>query len=123
MNSRDRGKAAEQHIENMLIKKGCTILARNYAWRGGEIDIIAQKNEIIAFIEVKMRTTIYFALSEIITPLKQRKIIATARKFISEGNNNNKLIYRFDVALLELSENGMYHTTYIPNAFTAPEYI
>jgi putative endonuclease len=104
----------------MLQTQGYTVQARNYSWRGGEIDIIAQKDNSVMFIEVKMRQHHYFSLSEIITSSKQRKIIATARKYIHENASWHETIYRFDVALLELLNDGTYTTTYIPNAFTAP---
>ena len=119
MNSKELGKIGEKHVEDWLSSQGSIILARNYRWRGGEIDIIAQHDNVVSFIEVKMRQHHYFALSEIITPTKQRNIIITAKKYMSECSSDTT-IYRFDVALVELSPDGQYQTTYIPNAFTAP---
>lgn len=50
------GKAGEDAAERYLIKKHWRILARNYRVRGGEIDIVAYRNGILVFVEVKTRT-------------------------------------------------------------------
>lgn len=111
------GDAGEAHITHKLEARGFTILARNYTIRGGEIDIIALKDELVLFIEVKTRTRSDFALSEVITPSKQKKIIFAARYFLATQNITDK-VCRFDVALVEGSDK---KTTYIPNAFTSPQ--
>lgn len=110
------GNRGEQAIADYLVKQGYTIIATNYQKRSGEIDLIAQKNELIAFIEVKLRTKNYFNISEVITFSKQRKIIATAQRFILEQSLFNH-IYRFDVALVEYNNDNSV-ITYIKNAFT-----
>ena len=57
MNTREVGRVGEDIAEKFLVEqKGARILARNYAVRGGEIDIIAEIGEVIAFVEVKLRT-------------------------------------------------------------------
>lgn len=111
---RTLGDAGEAHIANKLEARGFTILARNYTVRGGEVDIIALKDELLLFIEVKTRTRSDFALSEVITPSKQKKIIFAARYFLATNSISDK-VYRFDVALVEGSNKKI---TYIPNAFT-----
>ena len=111
------GKKGEDLVALYLQQQGYILHARNYVQRCGEIDIIAQKGSVRAFVEVKLRQSHYFALSEVITPSKQRKIIATARWYNSKVSDTQDMIYRFDVALLE--HNGSdYDITYIPNAFT-----
>lgn len=114
------GKKGEDLVALYLQQQGYTICARNYTQRCGEIDIIAQKETVRAFVEVKLRQSHYFALSEVITPSKQRKIIAAARWYNSQERTQHDLIYRFDVALLE-HHGSDYDITYIPNAFTQGE--
>lgn len=111
------GAAGELHVAAYLQKNGFTIQAMNYATRTGEIDIIALKNDILAFVEVKLRQTEYFNISEIITYSKQRKIITTALRYLSQ-HRYTQVSYRFDVALLTKKEE-TFNLTYIPNAFTA----
>jgi putative endonuclease len=108
----DRGEAfIAQEMEN----RGFIILARNYATRQGEIDIIAQKENVIAFVEVKTRHNAFFDVTEVITLSKQKKMMKVAKAFLAQHTDTDAA-YRFDVAILE------HHTdkptiTYIPNAF------
>ena len=107
------GAEGEQAVTEWLKKEGFAIRCINYQTRFGEVDIIAQKKELWVFVEVKTRTTITFALSEVITPSKQKKIIKTAYAYIHAHNIVNS-VFRFDVALVELNKS----ITYIPNAFS-----
>jgi len=109
------GSSGEQAVGNWLQKEGYTIICYNFRCRGGEVDIIAQRNELLCFIEVKVRTTDYFNSSELITLSKQRKIIHTARLFCVKNQISNAIL-RFDVALAKPTQTG-FDITYIPNAF------
>jgi putative endonuclease len=111
-----KGKEAENLVIAWLKKQRFTILEENFRKKCGEIDIIAQKGNVIAFVEVKSSATDYFNLSHVIVPAKQRKIIKTAHWYIAQHNLSNT-IYRFDVALVLHS---VHNSTieYIPNAFT-----
>lgn len=109
------GNLAEDFVADYLTKNGFIINARNFNLRCGEIDIIATKNNLVSFIEVKSRNTNYFGLSEVITKSKQRKIILTAKYYIAKHKLYNN-ICRFDVALLQKTEDG-FDIKYIPNAF------
>ncbi len=117
-NRNELGKHGEDLVTHFIKQDGFIVLAHNYTSKKGEIDIIAQKDTLVTFIEVKLRQNPYFNLSELVTLSKQKKIIATARTFIAEQRwLQNSFIYRFDIALLEPLKND-YHITYIPNAFT-----
>ena len=52
MNLGVTGKKGEDMVAKFLIKRGYTVLKRNYICRFGEIDIIACKNNVVAFIEI-----------------------------------------------------------------------
>lgn len=110
------GKQGEEAVVAYLQKEGYSICARNFSGHYGEVDIIAQRGEVLAFVEVKARSSLYFNLSEVIVPSKQRKIIKTARFFIAT-NGYRDMVYRFDIALLAAQQNS-WDITYIPNAFT-----
>ncbi len=113
------GKKGEEIIASALAKEGFRIREMNYETRYGEIDIIASKEDLLVFVEVKARKTQYFNLSQVISYPKQKKIIKTAFDYITKRPLRD-CSYRFDVALLENSK-GSYTITYIKNAFTAPE--
>ena len=80
-----------------------------------EVDVIAQKNEVLAFVEVKCRRQTYFPLSEVITKSKQQKIAFAAQQFLHKGAISS-LAIRFDVALVE-GIDGSESITYIERAF------
>ncbi len=111
------GKKGENLAVEYLKGEGFTILAQNYRRAYGEIDIVAQKKEVIAFVEVKLRTNHYYTISDLIPVGKQKKIIKTAHCFIAQNFSYTDHVYRFDVAFLEPSGDD-YIITYIPNAFT-----
>lgn len=112
------GQKGEALVATYLTHHGYTILAMNYTQKCGEIDIIARKADIFAFVEVKLRQHAYFSFSQVVTPSKQRKIIQTARRYIAE-NALVDSVFRFDIALLEYQGQD-YHINHIQNAFTAP---
>lgn len=109
------GASGEQQVVQHLEQEGFTILATNYRWLGGELDVVAQKNELVVMVEVKTRTQQYVAIAEMVSYPKQQKIIATARHFLANHRLPNTII-RFDVACIIADT-----LTYIPNAFTPTE--
>ncbi len=111
------GNKGEGIVANFLVKNNFKILTKNYRARYGEIDIIAQKNELVVFVEVKTRKKLYFPISNVVTTSKQRKITKTAKFFILKNNIINK-VFRFDVATVLISVNKS-EIKYIRNAFYA----
>lgn len=99
-----------------LKSKKYKIIKRNYRKKCGEIDIIAQKDDLLVFVEVKTRKSDeYGAPCEFVTRSKQEKIIKTAKYFLSENNFNSNV--SFDV--IEVYHNGkkIVKTLHIENAF------
>ncbi|MFA5075320.1 MAG: YraN family protein [Candidatus Babeliales bacterium] len=112
------GKLGENIISDYLVKNGFKILTKNFTTKFGEIDLIAQKDLTIAFIEVKTRKKAYFPISTVVTYPKQKKMIKTAKCFIQKFNIIDKIL-RFDVATVEIinQEIFAYDINYIQNAF------
>ena len=119
MTTRTLGKEGEDFVAQQLKQKGFIIVAQNYRKFFGEIDIICQKNELVIFVEVKMRSKKTVDTAELIVPSKQRKIGLVAKEFLSTHFLPN-VTYRFDVALVE-KHNHTFITRYIENAFTITE--
>lgn len=109
------GNYGEQLVATWLGAQGFSILERNYKKKYGEIDLIAQKKDLIVFVEVKMRSISYFDPAQSITISKQKKIIMVAQEYLMRhnGDDNN---CRFDVALIEIVNNEP-KLTYLQNAF------
>lgn len=115
---RDIGYAGETAVCKFLRKNGYEILKKNYTVRGGEIDIIAKKNDCVAFVEVKTRKLDAFQSGEeAVTKSKQKRIIKTAKRYFSlldEPCNG-----RFDVAVVEMSGEEIKKIKYYVSAFDA----
>lgn len=114
------GRDAEQAVAKWLTTQGYSIVTTNYRQRFGEIDIIANRADVLAFVEVKVRANDYFNLSEVITYSKQQKIIKTAQYYCMQNEVYDTII-RFDVALLT-RKTSSFALQYIPNAFTKSEF-
>lgn len=90
------GAAGEVLAARFLRDKGYTITAANVRSRFGEIDIIAEDAQYIAFVEVKTRSEdAIYAPREAVTLAKQRKIIGTAALYLQR--HPTKKQPRFDV--------------------------
>lgn len=96
MEKRELGAWGEERAAKYLRGKGYTIVERNFRCRSGEIDIIARRGGIIAFVEVKLRRDSDFAEArEFVTPAKQRRVILTAEYWLA--SHRTELQPRFDV--------------------------
>jgi len=84
--SRAKGDIAEEKACDYLSGLGYQIIERNYTLRGGEIDVIAIKDEVLHFIEVKSGST-YDPIYNI-TPKKLQFVINTAQRFMQRKNLN-----------------------------------
>lgn len=105
MNDRTRfGNKGEKIVAQFLKKQNFKIVEQNFRTKFGEIDIIAKKDEVLAFIEVKTRKNEYFPTSMVVNYSKQKKIINTAKYFISK-NNIFDMVFRFDIATVVITEN------------------
>lgn len=110
----------ESAVCRYLMQQGYTIRKRNYRIRGGEIDIIAQKGEILAFVEVKTRY-----VSETVSPLEwllpqqQARIIRTAMAYCAEQNPDWTWQPRYDAAAVIIDRGKIVSVEYVENAFDA----
>jgi putative endonuclease len=84
MNTRKIGNIAENKACEYLIKTGYKIVKRNYYTKFGEIDIIAYKDEVFHFVEVKSGKS--FEPVYNITPAKLKRIIKSAEYFLITNN-------------------------------------
>ncbi len=116
MKNREIGNIGEQTVCDYITKKGYEIIKRNFTVKGGEIDIIAKKNNTVCFIEVKTRK--HSALTsgeEALNETKRRHIIYAAERFLSTLSSLPKC--RFDVAVVEMKKEKVIKLKYYVNAF------
>lgn len=110
------GKLGEELAVRYLKRRLYRIVATNYRWRGGEIDIIAQRGGILAFVEVKTRHgQSCGTAAEAVTTQKQHKIIRTAQCYLAQAPAT-KLQPRFDVIAIQV-EDDKVHIEHIVDAF------
>lgn len=94
------GNFGERQAAKLLRKKGYKILEQNFTANNAEIDIIASRDGITAFVEVKTRSIKSLGQWETrpassVTPEKQRKIIKAANYYRTHKRPETR--FRFDV--------------------------
>ncbi|MFO7975523.1 MAG: YraN family protein [Candidatus Hydrogenedentota bacterium] len=117
LRSRTFGQRGEDLAARFLRRHGYKILGRNVSFGRYELDIIAQKGDTVAFVEVKTRRN-----SEMVDPEenvgyeKQRRIRRAAYQYIDARDDPN-LYYRFDIIAVVIPEAGKPDIRHIPDAF------
>jgi len=104
---RKLGDLGEKIAVDYLKKQGYQILERNFKKPWGEIDIIAQNNQALIFIEVKTRILLQKESpypEESVGSLKQQKLIRTAQSYLSERKHPPETNWQIDVIAIELNE-------------------
>lgn len=107
------GYFGERRAASFLKKNGYEILVRNFRCPFGEVDIIARKGDVVAFIEVKTRSVgIFGRPNEAVRADRMKRYINCARFYFS--GREPDCVVRFDV--IEVFKGEINH---IENAFTA----
>lgn len=110
------GHTGEALAARWLAARGWQIVDRNVRYREGELDIVATRAGVLAFVEVKTRRSARFgAPAEAVTHRKRQRIRALAARYLIERRPRADAI-RFDV--LDIAGNGGgYKITHIEDAF------
>lgn len=116
MTNQEIGILGENAAADLLIKEGYAILERNYRVGHLEVDIIALKDGIIVFVEVKTRAADYLvAPQEAVNKQKQKFIINAANGYIRHHKRSEEA--RLDVITV-LHQNGkVTNVSHIENAY------
>lgn len=114
--SKKVGEYGELLSRKYLIDKGYNILTTNYRTKLGEIDIVAQKKDVVSFVEVKTRKSVTFGLPrEAVNYRKQMTLYKLAEQYI-QYNKIKDTDFRFDVIEVRW-EKDSYSINHIENAF------
>lgn len=96
MTDKELGIYGEQLAQKHLLQNGYHIRCVNYRYLKFEVDIVAQKEDIIIVVEVKTRQTAEIGEPwRAVTKKKQRQIIACANHYLQSRNLSNEV--RFDI--------------------------
>ena len=101
------GEAGERAAERFLRKHGHRILARNVAYRQGEVDLVTleKRSRTVCFVEVRSLTvaegeTPAIRPEETVGRAKRRRVISAAKMFLAERRAFERPV-RFDVLAVE----------------------
>lgn len=109
------GKKGEQLAVDYLLKSNYEILERNYRFQKAEVDIIAQKDDILAIVEVKTRSTIDFGNpQDFVKPKQIKNLVKAVDEYIIE--NDIHLEVRFDIIAIVKAKN-TFEIEHLENAF------
>ncbi|MCI0436727.1 MAG: YraN family protein [Gemmatimonadetes bacterium] len=115
--SHEFGRECEASAARFLESAGWVILARNYRSGHAEIDLVACRDEVIAFVEVKGRAGRQFGHPlDAITPAKRREIARAARQWIAR-HGKPSFAYRFDAIAVTRQSAGRHSIEHIRDAW------
>ena len=104
-NKRKLGGQKEELAAAFLKEQGAEILAMNFYFPGGELDIVAKHGEYLCFVEVKYRRSREFGVpEEAVTKAKQHKMIQGARRYLYQNRLPESTSCRFDVVSIYQDE-------------------
>ncbi len=109
------GKEGEQIAVDFLIKNGYKIRYQNYRYLKSEIDIIAQKEDVLAIVEVRARSNDQIiSIADTITTKKIKLLVLGADHYVTE--NRLEVEVRFDVITI-LKNKRIFRIEHLESAF------
>jgi len=103
---REVGALGEKIAVDYLMKQGYHVREANFRCREGEIDIIAEKDDFLVFVEVRTRrSTSFVTPEESVTPSKIERLITLGQTYI-ESHQDLPPCWRIDVVTVELTPQG-----------------
>ncbi|MGL2988475.1 YraN family protein [Flavobacterium sp. RSSA_27] len=109
------GKLGEELAVDFLKKEGYTILATNWIFQKAEIDILAQKEAVLAVVEVKTRSSIEFGLpQDFVKPKKIQLLVKAVDAYVTL--NEIDVNVRFDIIAIQ-KEKDSFVIEHLTDAF------
>ena len=109
------GKKGEQLAVDFLLKMGYEIVERNYRFEKAEVDIMALKEDILAIIEVKTRSTADFGNpQDFVKPRQIKNLVKAVDEYVNV--NGLEVEVRFDIIAIVKAKEG-YEIEHIQDAF------
>ena len=111
------GNDGEQKSCDYLLEQGFFIVERNYRTKDGEVDIIALKEDVLVFVEVKtLPSGNSETLLKELNARKLKRIIKTSKCFLTKYRQYSNNYIRFDVIVIDMP--GFPEVYHIENAFS-----
>lgn len=111
----DLGKLGEELAVEFLLKNDYVILHTNFVFQKAEIDIIAQKDNILAVVEVKTRSSLEFGLpQDFVKPKKIQLLVKAVNEYVIENQLNVEV--RFDIIAIHKDKEN-FNIEHLEDAF------
>ncbi|WP_330442413.1 YraN family protein [Flavobacterium sp. C4GT6] len=111
----DLGKQGEELAVDFLRKNGYDILETNWVYQKAEIDIIAKKDDTLAVVEVKTRSSLDFGLpQDFVTPKKIKLLVKAVDEYVTVNDLDVEI--RFDIVSI-YNKKGDFVIEHIVDAF------
>ena len=118
MDRRAIGNEAEGQVAQILRALGFHIRDRNFVCRWGELDLVAEKDDLVCFVEVRMRSNAAWGdPSHTVSFGKQRRVVKAALHYMFQHDLSDRMI-RFDVVSV-VGRGPNAQLEHIPGAFDA----
>ncbi|KQR69798.1 YraN family protein [Pedobacter sp. Leaf176] len=112
----DLGTKGEGIAKVYLELSGYEILDENWVYGKAEIDLIAYKDGVMIFVEVKTRSSVAFGLPEdFVQKAKQKQMEFASLQYIEIMNHKNDI--RFDIIAITFKKDNTYNLNHIEDAF------
>jgi putative endonuclease len=111
----DLGKLGEELAVEFLQKNGYEILETNWTFQKAEVDIIAKKENTLAIVEVKTRSSLDFGLpQDFVKPKKIQLLVKAVNEYVV--SNNLEVEVRFDIIAIH-KEGKSFAIEHLVDAF------
>lgn len=111
----DLGKHGEAMAARFLQQNGYEILEKNWVFQKAEIDLIAQKDNILAVVEVKTRSSVDFGLpQDFVKPKKIQLLVKAVNEYVNVHNLDVEV--RFDIVAISKDGN-QFKIEHLADAF------
>lgn len=118
LDAHDVGRRGEALAARHLMARGWTILDRNYRDGPREVDLVARRASVLAFVEVKTRSGTGFGHPlEAVTRRKRRELATAARRWLRDHRGAGGRRVRFDAVAVHLDRRGGVHVEHVPDAW------
>ena len=112
----DLGRRGEEIAKDYLENLGYRILKMNWKYGRAEVDVIAEQNGVIIFVEVKTRTsTDYGQPEDFVSRKKELQLEFASTAFIEMKNHQGEI--RFDIIAIVFENRDLYKINHIEDAF------
>ena len=109
------GKKGEQLAIDYLLENNYTIVEKNYRFQKAEVDIIAQKENVLAVVEVKTRSTDYFGNpQDFVNPKKIKLLVSAIDNYVTERDLDVEI--RFDIIAI-IKQKNVFKIEHLKDAF------